>query len=175
MTSWDRNKRQLDLLREIAQVLRVEGIAFWLRGGWALDFLRGRTDRPHADLDLVVCLRRRDRVEAVLSTRGYVGRSLAIPQAQLDFSKRGEEVSFVLIERGEAGQVVTPGFETWPWPTGAFEGPVRTLHGITCQIVASSALLEEKESFRLHVGNELREKDRESIHLLRELLSFESP
>jgi Aminoglycoside-2''-adenylyltransferase len=165
------NERQLRLLREIVCVLREEAIPFWLRGGWALDFLRGQTGRPHSDLDLVACAGSRRPIEDLLRSRAYVSRALAIPQAQISFTKLGEEVSFVLVEKDSAGQVLTPGFELWPWPAGAFDGPVRTLDGLTCRIIAPEALLEEKENYQRHVGRELREKDHESIRALRELVA----
>ena len=171
----DRNERQLLLLREIAAVMYAEGISFWLRGGWALDFLCGRTNRLHADLDLIACVRSRRRIEDLLRPRAFVSVAVAIPQAQISFTKLGEEVSFVLILRNSAGQVLTPGFETWPWPADAFDGPVRTLYGVTCQILAPEALLEEKENYQRHTGRELREKDRESIRLLRELIAAQPP
>jgi hypothetical protein len=44
-------RTQLDVLREIVQILTYLRVRFWLRGGWALDFLQGAVTRPHADID----------------------------------------------------------------------------------------------------------------------------
>ena len=44
---------QLDLLRQVDALLRPVDIKFWLRGGWAIDFLLGRLTRSHSDIDIV--------------------------------------------------------------------------------------------------------------------------
>ena len=49
----DKATTQLRLIAEIEGVLRSARIRFWLRGGWALDFLIGRITRQHSDIDLV--------------------------------------------------------------------------------------------------------------------------
>ena len=61
----DRSQAQLNILRAISA--RFSGIRarFWLRGGWAVDFMLGRITRPHADIDIVVWARHR---------RVFVGR-----------------------------------------------------------------------------------------------------
>jgi len=48
--------RQLHLLGELAELLGGRDVPFWLRGGWALDFLLGAVTRRHADIDLVAWL-----------------------------------------------------------------------------------------------------------------------
>jgi hypothetical protein len=42
-----RNQRQLALLREIDHFLGTGRIHYWLRGGWAMDFLLGEATREH--------------------------------------------------------------------------------------------------------------------------------
>ena len=60
--------RQFRLLAEIARTLDEAGIAFWLRGGWALDFLVGRIRHDHADIDLVAWLADRDAIDGALAS-----------------------------------------------------------------------------------------------------------
>ena len=62
---------QLRLIAEIESVLRSARIRFWLRGGWALDFLIGRVTRQHSDIDLVTWRRHASRIERLLVEAGY--------------------------------------------------------------------------------------------------------
>ena len=75
-----------------------------------------------------------------------------------------------MIRRGQGDAIVTPEFEYWPWPKGAFSGPVRTLRGVTCRVLTVRALLAEKESYQEFRGVPLRPKDEISLRLLRELV-----
>ena len=50
-TVFPENQAQLDALSELAMLFSSHGMEFWLRGGWALDFLLGRETRPHEDVD----------------------------------------------------------------------------------------------------------------------------
>jgi hypothetical protein len=62
---------QLELLSEISLVLPRARISFWLRGGWALDFLLGQITRVHADIDLVAWRRHAGRIHSLLTSVGY--------------------------------------------------------------------------------------------------------
>ena len=66
--------KQLDVLRRIDLILTEIEAGFWLRGGWAVDFLLGRISRPHADLDLVLWQRDRARVHQALESAGFERR-----------------------------------------------------------------------------------------------------
>jgi hypothetical protein len=159
---------QFSLIRELAGLLGEAHVRFWLRGGWALDFHAGRATRPHKDVDLVTWARHRERLRRVLEANGYV--TVRFDEPQVFFEKRGEEVNFAMIQRGRSGAIVTPQFEYWPWPEGAFSGPPRTLFGVTCRALTVEALLEEKEGYEEARGIPLRPKDEVSLRLLRELV-----
>jgi hypothetical protein len=163
-------ERQFAVLAELAAALGAAGIPFWLRGGWALDFLLGRITRPHADIDLVARLSDRDGIFDALTSEGF-RHARELPGAAIDFERDGESVQIVLFERSPSGTLVTRGFESWPWPDGALDGPVREIDGVVCRTLAPSALLEEKATYRKHRGRELREKDHLSIRLLRQVLA----
>jgi hypothetical protein len=76
-------------------------------------------------------------------------------------------VSFWL--RGGCGALVCRGFESWPFPDGALDGPLCRIGAVSCRTLAPHALLYEKETYELHRGRPPRPKDHESIRLLREL------
>jgi hypothetical protein len=44
---------QLKVLSEISRISEEIGFTFWLRGGWAIDFLLGKITRQHDDIDLI--------------------------------------------------------------------------------------------------------------------------
>lgn len=159
---------QLSLIRELADLLGKAHLRFWLRGGWALDFHAGRVTRPHKDVDLVTWTRHRGRLRRLLEANGYV--TVRFDEPQVFFEKRGQEVNFAMIKRDSSGQIVTPRFEEWPWPDGAFSGPPRTLFGVTCRAMTLEALADEKEGYEAWRGVPLRAKDEVSLRLLGELL-----
>ncbi|MGA3599369.1 nucleotidyltransferase domain-containing protein [Lysinibacillus agricola] len=47
-----RTVSQLKVLSEISAITERLEIEFWLRGGWAIDFLLGKITRSHEDIDL---------------------------------------------------------------------------------------------------------------------------
>jgi len=163
----DRSRRQLDVLRELADVLGGARIRFWLRGGWALDFHLGEVRPGHADIDVVTRLRHRGRVRRLLTARGFS----VVPgyrEPQLVLEKLGEEVSFLfVVRRGE--QLIVPGYEDWPLQPGALPDVAKTLAGVTSRVVSVEELLDEKLLHHQWSGRALRPKDRDSIALLRGL------
>lgn len=161
-------RTQFELISEITDLFRRARIRFWLRGGWALDFLIGRVTRRHSDVDLVTWRRHADRIQRMLLASGYEVATVT-DQAAIHFAKNGQDVAFAFIMRDERGRIVTPGREFWPWPP--FPEALRTLNGIACRTMSAAALLEEKENYEKYSGRTLRPKDRESIRALRSLRS----
>ena len=45
---------QLSSLGRVGRLLGDAGIAYWLYGGWAVDFYAGEATRPHDDVDLAL-------------------------------------------------------------------------------------------------------------------------
>jgi hypothetical protein len=156
------------LLAEIADALDGADVAFWLRGGWALDFLLGEVRPDHADIDLVAWLSDGDAIRDALTARGFA-LDHEVPDVAIDLEKDGESIQILLLHRTPAGELVCRGFESWPFPEGALDGPVRRLEGIRARTLAPHALLYEKETYEVNKGRSPRAKDEESIRLLREL------
>ena len=57
---------QLAALAELHHMLQSHGVAYWLFGGWAVDFHAGRVTRAHGDLDIAVWYDERTRLAALL-------------------------------------------------------------------------------------------------------------
>ncbi len=161
-------RAQLKLISEIADLFRRAKIRFWLRGGWALDFLIGEVTRTHSDIDLVTWRRHAGRIRRMLQASGY-DIATVTNQAAIHFAKNGQDVGIAFIKKDEQGRFVTPGREFWPWPP--FPDALKTLNGIACRTMSAAALLEEKENYEKYSGRTLRPKDQESIRTLRSLRS----
>jgi hypothetical protein len=166
------NDVQLRLIRELVEVLGAAEVEFWLRGGWALDFHLGEVTREHEDVDIVAWLEGGEHIRTLLEPVGYVHAPLPNdrPELGLRLRKDGEEVAFVFVERTEDGTLVTRGYEKWPWPSGMFEEPPRTLQGATCRVLTAHALLDGTERHQEWSGRPPRPKDIASTEVLRRLV-----
>jgi hypothetical protein len=160
-------RAQLKLISEIADLFRRARFRFWLRGGWALDFLIGEVTRTHSDIDLVTWSRHAGRIRRMLEASGYEVATVT-DQAAIHFAKNGQDVAFAFIEKDKQGRFVTPGREFWPWPP--FPEALKTLNGIACRTMSAAALLEEKENYEKYSGRPPRTKDLKSIETLRSLV-----
>lgn len=162
---------QLAVLADLSRRLEAAGIAVWLRGGWAIDFLVGGVTRVHADIDLVV--QRADRrMLQTLAGDGY--RVTEEREVQWDLTSNGVDVSFVFIERSRDGSVGVPGIPSWGWLAGALEEPTRSLEGVTFRPLSAAQLLDEKQQYKRGTGRPLRAKDVESVGVLRHILGDET-
>lgn len=138
-------RAQLDLIREIDEALSRPRVGFWLRGGWAIDFLLGEVTRPHADIDLVAWLRHRERVQRALVEASF--ELIRETEVQSDFCKNDQDVSFVFLKRAGDGGIVAHGIPEWTWRTNALPHRRFTLRGICARVVSPQQLLDEKEGY----------------------------
>lgn len=165
------NQATLSALHEISALLHTNHIRFWLRGGWALDFLLGRETRPHGDLDLVVWQRHRHKLRPLLEAAGYAFKDRGL-KAQLDFVKGSAKVSMVLLERQKNGDITPAGVPEWRWLPYLL-GPERRLYGLSCRTLIPEQLIHEKLTYEGVAP--LRPKDHESLRLLRDLVRKNDP
>lgn len=112
-------ENQLAVLREIVSLLRRARIPYWVRGGWAVDFLIGRARPRHEDIDLVTWSRHAARLRRLLEDVSYQLAPTPQPVRQYDFVKNGVDVSFVFIRRDADGVIRSPGSPEWRWPDDA--------------------------------------------------------
>ena len=160
-------RTQFDLISELATLFHSARSRFWLRGGWALDFLIGRITRSHSDIDLVTFRRHAGQIESLLLGAGYEVATVT-EQAAIHFIKAGQDVGIAFIKRDADGRFVTPGREFWPWPP--FPQVLRTLEGVACRTMSAEALLEEKVNYEKYSKRPPRPKDLKSIQTLRSLV-----
>lgn len=159
---------QLLLLGEIDRLLRPQRIRYWLRGGWALDFILGRVTRSHGDIDLVSWKLHEGRIRRLLESQGFV----ATPRgASMDFDKHGQNVNVLFLVRGR-GFVYTAGYTDSPrWAIEVMADRPRELEGLSCRTISAQGLLEEKEKTPGWLGRPARQKDIESMEILRRLVA----
>lgn len=166
------NDRQLALLREVDAFLREARIRYWLRGGWALDFILGEVTHEHGDIDLVTWKRHETRLRRAFETHGFVTTEQS---ASVDFEKNGVEVNVLFLKKGP-GVVYHASFRDEPrWNADALADAPRQLVGLTCRTISPQGLLEEKEKTPRWLGRPPRQKDLEAMEVLRRLLAEGAP
>jgi hypothetical protein len=162
-----RNQRQLALLREIDHLLGTGRIRYWLRGGWALDFLLGEATREHDDIDLVTWKRHRSRIHQILHEHGFA--EVDSTGSYLQFEKESEIVSILFIARRPDGAIVTTGFERGAplfWNDEPLRDPVRRLSDIECRVISVEGQIREKQETPGWIGRPAREKDLRALEAL---------
>jgi hypothetical protein len=165
------NMRQLAVLREVDRFLRAARIRYWLRGGWALDFVLGEITREHGDIDLVTWKRHEGRLRGAFQDHGFV---VTPRSASVDFRKRGIDVNVLFIERGP-GVVHTAGVRGEPrWRDRVLAGPPRELAGLRCRTISPQGLLEELEKTPAWLGRPPRAKHLAAMEELGRLVATDN-
>lgn len=155
-------------LEAIAAVSSL-GMRLWLRGGWAMDFFLGRVTRAHRDVDWFAWSSDAELLAAALTHRGYELLPEPAHDRRLDFVRHGVDLSFALIDRDAAGDVVVAG-GPWAgkrWPAGMLDWPAGRIGDLRCPIISPSAQIEIKKMMPVWVpGAPRRAKDAADIALL---------
>lgn len=162
---------QLEVLTEICLLTEQLEMEFWLRGGWAIDFLLGKISRAHDDIDLITWIQNRGLLEKELSKAGYEQLPVKsqFENRQSDFRKNEVEVTVGYVTRAIDGSLMLNGLPEWIWQPDALMPERFTLCGISSKVLHPKQLLEEKEIYA-QIGRSPRLKDQESKDVLRQLL-----
>ncbi|WP_236687132.1 nucleotidyltransferase domain-containing protein [Ornithinibacillus californiensis] len=162
---------QLQVLSEISAISKTIGIEFWLRGGWAIDFLLGEITRLHDDIDLVTWIENRESLEDELKKAGYEKTLVKeeFRDRQTDFCKKKVEITFSYITRTDNGHLIMNGLPVWIWRPDSLLPQTFVLNGISVQVLNPKQLLEEKEVYE-RIGRLPRKKDSESKKILHQII-----
>jgi len=162
---------QLKILDEISKIFETKKIEFWLRGGWAIDFILGKVTRLHDDIDLITWIQYREQIEDELLTAGYVKIPVKeeFRNRQSDFCKGNVEITFGYIYRSDAGNLMLNGLPEWIWRADSLLQNTYKLNDLSARVLNPTQLLEEKEVYE-QIGRKTREKDVESKKLLRQII-----
>ncbi len=164
----DQTLSQLNVLGEINAIFSSLRGRFWLRGGWAIDFLLGKITRSHEDLDLVTWVRHRDRLEQTLVNASF--QRVPVSDRQTDFRKGNVDIQFIYLTRSSNRSIILNGLPEWVWRSDALLQKSFTLHGISAYVLSPLQLLEEKEVYE-QIGRTPRPKDIESKKVLQSIIA----
>ncbi|MFD2446870.1 nucleotidyltransferase domain-containing protein [Bacillus sp. CGMCC 1.16607] len=158
----------LNLLSELHTIFTSVQANFWLRGGWAIDFLLGRVTRTHSDIDLVTWVNHRIPLESALVEAGY--KKQPVSELQTDFFKNDVDVSIVYLTRASDGRILANGITDWEWRSDALPTKLYTLNGIGSYVLSPQQLLEEKQVYENGTGRKPRQKDIESMRIIQSII-----
>jgi Aminoglycoside-2''-adenylyltransferase len=129
----------------LARVLNRRSVRYWLIGGWAIDAHVGRVTRLHSDIDFAVYLADREEFVATVNSHGYGSTPGAEPAGEI-FTGGPVPVEVTWLVETPSGEVVTPGFEHWPYLAGSFTDTRVTVDGVAVPTMSVRGLLDTKES-----------------------------
>jgi dihydrofolate reductase len=140
---------QLAALDAVDALLRGAGIAYWLFGGWAVDFHAGTITRPHDDVDIAVWLEDVPRIAELLTDAGWIHAPEADEDGGTGFERADVRLELTYLVRRDDGSILTPlrAFEA-RWPEGAFADEARSLGAVSAQVISLPALARGKSSPR---------------------------
>jgi lincosamide nucleotidyltransferase A/C/D/E len=156
------------LLVALAATLNAVPVRYWLMGGWAVDAHLGRVTRSHSDIDFAVVLDDRDALTEALRRHGLVRVPGAGPAGEF-FEGWSCRVEITYLIETVSGDVVTPGFEHWPYVAGALLAEPVGIRGVEVPVLSIAALIDTKEHWQDHIGEPMRPHDRSDLAALRAL------
>jgi Aminoglycoside-2''-adenylyltransferase len=141
--------RQLDVIGTLHERFEVQGIDYWLFGGWAVDFHVGRVTRSHADIDLAVWKRDLVEVDRLLRRAGWRHRPQRGEDGYTTYANGVIHLDLAFLVRGSDGLVYTPLREgRGDWSRDAFGQDLAELEGVRARVVSRASLLADKSEHR---------------------------
>jgi hypothetical protein len=163
---------QLKVLNEISAICATIECKFWLRGGWAIDFLLGKVTRPHDDIDLITWIQNREQLEQALAEAAFEQTPVneLFRGRQSDFRKDDVDITFGYITSTNDGSLIMNGLAEWVWRSDSLSLQSLMLNGITAFVLNPRQLLEEKEVYK-EIGRKPRPKDEDSKKILHRIIA----
>ena len=140
---------QLSALARVNYLLGEAGIAYWLFGGWAVDFYAGSFTRAHDDVDVAVWLDDVPRIAALLEAEGWHHAPEEGEDGGTGYEQGAVRLELTYLVGGDDGRVFTPmrdGQATWS--EEALADDVRELNGVNARLIALAPLTRGKSSPR---------------------------
>ena len=140
---------QLVALASVHELLGLNGIEYWLFGGWAVDFYVGSVTRAHDDVDIAVWLDDHDRLAALLVGDGWTHAPEADEDGGTGFERNGVRLELTFLVRADDGAVFIPlRSGRAEWPPDAFGNDVRALEGVCARVIDRDVLAQGKARVR---------------------------
>jgi hypothetical protein len=141
---------QLSALADVSESLQKAGIAYWLFGGWAVDFYVGSLTRAHDDIDLAVWLVDVLQIANLLLMNGWCHAPSNDEDGGTAFERAGVRLELTYLVCGDDGLASIPlrsGPVLWPGK-GALVDDVGELRGVRSRLIGFEALLSGKSTPR---------------------------
>jgi Aminoglycoside-2''-adenylyltransferase len=149
MSVEDLGARQLGALGWVGGRLDSEGIAYWLFGGWAVDFYAGLVTRPHDDVDLAVWLDDLERIAKLLESDGWRHAPAEDEDGGTGYERDAVRLELTYLTRNADGDVFIPLRDgPDPWAKGSFAEDVRELSGVRSRLITLASLKDMKSAPR---------------------------
>ena len=140
---------QLAAIGRLDTLFTSAGIAYWLFGGWAVDFHAGRITREHADIDVAVWQADVGQVRTLLAFDGWAESSPPDADGYESYSNARLRLDLAFLARDGQGSVYTPlASGRGEWPPDSFPGDVRVLAGTSAHVVSRASLIADKSNVR---------------------------
>lgn len=141
--------QQLSALARVHDLLDEAGIAYWLFGGWAVDFYAGSVTRAHDDLDIAVWLTDLPRIAELLQQDGWRHAPLDDEDGGTGYERGTVRLELTYLVRDGDGRIFTPlRHGRAAWPEEALATDVGELHGVRARLVGLEELVRGKASPR---------------------------
>ncbi|HTB60694.1 MAG TPA: nucleotidyltransferase family protein [Polyangia bacterium] len=99
---------QLAVLARLHDLFERQGIAYWLFGGWAVDFHLRAVTRAHDDIDLAVWRRDLAAIAALLEKDGWTSAVSGAEDGYTTYQRDDIQLDLAFLERDDDGAVYTP-------------------------------------------------------------------
>jgi hypothetical protein len=140
---------QLAALKRLHELFEEHEIEYWLFGGWAVDFHAGEPTREHADLDIALWERDKDRIETLLTAESWTHAPDPNEDGYTAYVREAVRLEVAFLALARSGEVFTPLKDgQGSWPDGAFGDDVHELLGTRVRTISLSALRADKSEIR---------------------------
>jgi hypothetical protein len=129
----------------VGELLEEAGLAYWLFGGWAVDFYAGSVTRAHDDLDMAIWLEDLPAIAELLEADGWRHAPLHDEDGGTGYERGSVRLELTYLVRGSDGRVFTPLRDgRAAWSDDALGDDSRELRGVRSRIVGLAALTRGK-------------------------------
>lgn len=143
------NHDQLAMLAELAAHLDAENVAYWLFGGWAVDFHVGHLTREHADIDIAIWERDHARLTEILETGAWRHQPDPDEDGYTCYQREHVRLEVAFLARDATGEIYTPIRNgRGEWPNGSFGDDVGRIGSVTARVVSRESLIADKSIAR---------------------------
>jgi hypothetical protein len=141
--------QQLSALARVSNLLEGAGIAYWLFGGWAVDFYAGSVTRAHDDLDLAVWLADIPRIAELLQDDGWRHAPFDDEDGGTGYERGAVRLELTYLVRDGDGRIFTPlRAGRAAWSEEALAKDAGELLGVRSRLIGLASLVRGKSSPR---------------------------